>query len=61
MDMSIYFTPCHAGCDEQFVFMEGPMGPFKVSKLFILTNNSKKKLYYVEWYLLLKKAERKKN
>ncbi|XP_053388537.1 solute carrier organic anion transporter family member 4A1-like, partial [Mercenaria mercenaria] len=30
MDTSIYFTPCHAGCNEEFVFMEGPMGPFKM-------------------------------
>ncbi|XP_033728387.1 solute carrier organic anion transporter family member 4A1-like isoform X2 [Pecten maximus] len=28
-DGSIYFTPCHAGCNLDFEWLEGPMGPFK--------------------------------
>ncbi|XP_070188236.1 solute carrier organic anion transporter family member 4A1-like isoform X2 [Littorina saxatilis] len=29
-DGLIYFSPCHAGCDEKFMWMEGPIGPFKL-------------------------------
>ncbi|XP_069107929.1 solute carrier organic anion transporter family member 4A1-like [Argopecten irradians] len=29
MDGSIYFTPCHAGCNLEYEWLEGPMGPFK--------------------------------
>ncbi|KAK3587445.1 hypothetical protein CHS0354_007936 [Potamilus streckersoni] len=32
MDGVIYFTPCHAGCSQEFHIMEGPMGPFKMYK-----------------------------
>ena len=31
MDGSIYFTPCHAGCEANYTMIEGPMGPFKAS------------------------------
>lgn len=31
MDGLIYFSPCHAGCSEDYKWMEGPMGKFKVS------------------------------
>ncbi|XP_021367866.1 solute carrier organic anion transporter family member 4A1-like [Mizuhopecten yessoensis] len=32
IDGSIYFTPCHAGCNLDFDWLEGPMGPFKFYK-----------------------------
>ena len=30
LDGTIYFSPCHAGCTDDFQMMVGPMGPFKV-------------------------------
>ena len=32
-DGLVYFSPCHAGCDDNYVWMEGPIGPFKVREV----------------------------
>ena len=35
IDGAIYFSPCHAGCNLDYDWMEGPMGPFKVALILL--------------------------
>lgn len=41
-DGLIYFTPCHAGCMNDYKWMDSPMGKFKVPFCYVMSNTEKK-------------------